>query len=149
MHPVVQEGVIAGRYRSKENDREQEPAEGIAGPTGRQQGTHHCPRQEKAEPGPVAEQGARLMGAEVKRHIGQAEPEHAERDRRDRRHPPRPQDRAHRDTRPLGPSDRNELTLRADRPETVTADALDAVTASWLAEAEDCCVRTGAMPNEP
>jgi hypothetical protein len=53
MHPVVQEGVIAGRYRSKENDREQEPAERIAGPTGRQQGTHHCPRQEKAEPGPA------------------------------------------------------------------------------------------------
>ena len=44
-----------------------------------------------------------LVGEVIERHIGHGEPEreHAERDCRDRCHSARPEDRAHRDARPL------------------------------------------------
>jgi hypothetical protein len=64
------------------------------------------------------------VGEDVKRHSHQAQPErkHAERHRRDRRHTPRPKDRAHRCARPPSARpDRNEPTLSPDRSGNVTA----------------------------
>ena len=125
VQPVVQHGVVAGGVRGEQQQGQQQPADRVGRPPGRQQDPHRRTGQrDRQGDQPVGHRaaGAALVQCRRTHRVDQAgaEREQAEQDRQRRRNPPPAEDLAHREHH-LGRPYRVRSTLRPGRSGNVTS----------------------------